>query len=1005
MSSRVASPDFVGRERELAHLSDAVRGAADGRPAFVLVGGESGVGKSRLVQEIARRSAADGARVLSGDCVDLGDAELAYSPLVGALRGVGGDELEAVLGANARGLAALLPQVEGQAEVSTAAPLAQGRMFELLFGLLGGLGGERPLLLVVEDMHWADRSTRDFLTFLIRNARSERLVVVATYRTDEMHRRHPLRPFLAEADRAPAVTRVVLDRFTRDELVAQLTGILDERPSPLLVEELFTRAEGNPFFTEELVAAGGGHGDLRLPEDVRDTLMLRIESLTRDTQAVLRVAAAAGPRMRHGLLRHASELPDDALVVGLREAVVHHILVHEPESDVYMFRHALLREAIADDLLPGERGPLHAALGRALSEDPALSASGRGVAAELAFHWSAAHDLPAAFTASAQAGAEAERVAAFAEANAHFERAAELWDAVPAERRADGPSRIELLRRAADAAQLSGDQDRAAALTRRALALVDVERDPLTGAALHERLSRYLWTGGLSRDALEASGIAVALMPSDAPPAERARVLGTQAHLLMLLGRGVEAAERSEEALVLARAAGNRAEEGRILNTIGPSLAIIGRHDEGIAAMRVAREIAEEVGDLEEMTRAYVNLGEILDQRGHIAEAAAVARDGVARARLEGLRGILPLLLAEMAHRLVRLGRWDEASAALDEALLAPQAIGVGRAAALVERAELDALRGDGTQAERLVAEADAAQRQAVGSMWTAPATAARAAAAIWDGRPADVRAVVAQQLAGGDEDDAMAAYYLGPIVAVGARAEADLATRARATGDAQAEAEAIARAARLVREAEWPASPDTPPEALLHLATAAADEQRARGVATPEAWADLATRWEEFGVPFQAAYARWRQAEATLAAGGARGDVAAVLSAAHAVSVALGARPLRAELEALARRARIPLEDGDAVAPPDGAATGEPSAAERVGLTARELDVLRLAAAGSTNREIGETLFISQKTVSVHVSRILAKLDARSRVEAAGMAQRLGLLDDDAVAGRAAAD
>ncbi|MDX6716991.1 MAG: hypothetical protein QOH30_3549 [Baekduia sp.] len=998
VSSRVASPDFVGRERELAHLSAAVAAAGDGNPAFVLVGGESGVGKSRLVQEIARRSAAGGARVLSGDCVDLGDAELAYSPLVGALRGLDVEELEAVLGANARGLAALLPQVEGQGEVSTSAPLAQGRMFELLLGLLGGLGATRPLLLIVEDLHWADRSTRDFLTFLIRNARSERLVVVATYRTDELHRRHPLRPFLAEADRAPAVTRVVLDRFTREELVAQLTGILDERPSPQLVEQLFARAEGNPFFTEELVAAAGDHRDLRLPDDVRDTLMLRIEALSRDAQAVLRVAAAAGPRIRHGLLQRASELDDDALVAGLREAVVHHVLVPEPESDVYMFRHALLREAIADDLLPGERGPLHAALGRALSEDPALSASGRGVAAELAFHWSAAHDLPAAFSASAQAGAEAERVAAFAEANAHFERAAELWDAVPAEQRADGPSRIELLRRAADAAQLSGEQDRAAALTRSALALIDVEQDPLTGAALYERLSRYLWVGGLSRDALEASGTAVAMMPADAPPADRARVLGTQAHLLMLLGRGAEASERSQEALALARAAGNRAEECRILNTVGASLGIVGRHDEGIAAMREARDIAEEVGDLEEMTRAYINLGEILDQRGHIAEAASVARDGIAKARQEGLRAVQPLLLAEMSHRLLRLGRWDDASAALDEALASPQVWGVGRAAALVERAELDALRGDGAATEALVAEAEIAQRQAVGSMWTAPLTTARAAAAIWDGRPADVRAVVERELAASEEHDDMAAHSLGPVVAVGARAEADLATRARATGDAEGEADAIARAGRLVQEAVSRVTPATPPEALLQQATAAADEQRARGVATPETWAELATRWESFGVPFQAAYARWRQAEATLAAGGARGDVAAVLSAAHAVAVALGARPLRAELEALARRARIPLVDGDAA--PAAPAPGEPSAAERVGLTARELDVLRLAAAGSTNREIGETLFISQKTVSVHVSRILAKLDARTRVEAAGMAHRLGLLDDDALAG-----
>jgi DNA-binding CsgD family transcriptional regulator/tetratricopeptide (TPR) repeat protein len=997
VSSRVASPEFVGRQRELAHLQSVVAAARDGRPGFALVGGESGVGKSRLVGELARRSAAEGARVLAGDCVDLGDAELAYAPLVGALRGVAVDELEAILGAKARELAPLLPQLEGVAATATPAPLAQGRMFELLLGLLGGLGEDRPLLLVVEDVHWADRSTRDFLAFLIRNARAERLVVAATYRTDELHRRHPLRPFLAEADRAAAVTRVLVGRFTREELVAQLTGILGERPSPLIVEELFVRAEGNPFFTEELVAAGGSHDDLRLPEDVRDTLMLRIEALSRDAQAVLRVAAAAGPRIRHGLLREAAGLPDDTLVAGLRESVAHHILVHEPESDVYMFRHALLREAIADDLLPGERGPLHAALGAALTRDPALSASGRGVAAELAFHWSAAHDLPAAFTASASAGVEAERVAAFAEANAHFERAAELWDAVPEERRADGPSRPELLRRAAEAAHLSGDHDRAAALVRSALALVDLGADPMTGAALHERLSRYLWVGGLSRDALEASATAVALLPSDAPAGDRARVLGSDGQLLMLLCRGAESVARCDEALALARAAGNRAEEGRILSSLGPALTMVGRFDEGIDGLRISREIAEEVGDLEEMIRAYINLGEVLDQRGHVVEAAEVARDGVAKARQEGLRAVLPMLLAELAGRHVRLGLWDEAAEALDEALLSPQAWGVGRAAALLVRAELDALRGDADAAERRVAEAERAQRQAVGSMWTAPMTSARAAAAVWDGRPDTVRELVERELAIHDDDD-MVAYYRGPVIATGVRAEADLAARARATGESAAEAEAVAQARRLLDHAETLLVEGTPPETVLHIATAQADEQRARGVGTPDTWAEVAARWEAFGLPFPVAYARWRQAEATLAAGGARGDVAAVLRSAHATAVALGARPLRREVEALARRARISL-DGPGAQPADDAVAAEPSAAERVGLTARELDVLRLAAAGATNREIGETLFISQKTVSVHVSRILAKLDARTRVEAAGLAQRIGLLDDDAPA------
>ena len=293
------------------------------------------------------------------------------------------------------------------------------------------------MLLVIEDLHWADRSTRDFVAFLIRNARRQRIALVATYRTDELHRRHPLRGFLAEAERAPAVTRVSLARFTREELRTQLAGILGHRPDARLVDDLFARAEGNAFYTEELVAAGGPGG--RLPENVRDALMVRIEALGPDAQSVLRVAAAAGPRVRHQLLERASGLPAGTLLGGLREAVVRHVLVHDPATEAYAFRHALLREALADDLLPGERGPLHGALARALAYDPSLSASGSGVAAELAYHWAAAHDLPAAFTASCEAGAEAERLAAFAEANAHYERAAELG--TPSRRSGAPPAR------------------------------------------------------------------------------------------------------------------------------------------------------------------------------------------------------------------------------------------------------------------------------------------------------------------------------------------------------------------------------------------------------------------------------------------------------------------------------------------------------------------------------------------------------------------------------------
>ena len=1000
MSIRVASPQFVGRTAELARLELLVRDAAGGVPGFALIGGESGVGKSRLMDEFAARARADGARVITGDCVDLGDAELPYAPLVGALRGITGEELAEILPRGARELSALLPQSEAGDAGLGPSSLAQGRLFELLLGLLGGLGAERPLVLVVEDAHWADPSTRDFLSFLIRNRRTERLVVAVTYRTDELHRRHPLRGFLAEADRTRAVTRLTLERFTRDELAEQLSGILGHPPAPQLVEELWSRGEGNPFFTEELVAAGGDSADGRLPEDIRDALMLRIEALSPDAQAVLRAAAVAGPRVRHALLEASAPLDRDTLLGGVREAVAHHVLVQEHDDDVYRFRHALLREALVDDLLPGERGPLHAAVGRALAADPSLSASGRSVAAELAAHWSAAHDLPAAFAASAQAGEEAERMAAFAEANAHFERAAELWDAVSEEQRAGSPDRVELLRRAAEAAHLAGSSERAVALGRSAIGLVDVSSDPLTAAAVHERIGRYLWVCGLHRDAVDELSRAVAIMPEGAPPADRARVLGAEGHLLMLLGRGMESRERCETALELARRAGATLEECRICNSLGPALQMTGEVEAAIAVLERSRELAEQLGDPEETTRAHINLAEVLDQAGRLDDAVQVSRAGVAAARRDGVPPVLPILLAELAERLLRQGGWEEADAILPEAVAPTMSWGVGRADALAALTHIQALRGDAAGAERSLREVDRAMREAVGSMWTAPTAAARAEAAYWDGRPADALEVVAAELGRREDTDDSEVGYLAPVIAVGARAAAELAARVRATGETEALAVAVRRAAEIRDIGRSLVAADPRPEALLWVEQATVEAARADAAASAEDWTTLADRWEAYGAAFQVAYCRWRAAELVLAGGGPRGEVPAMLAAAYRTAERLRAEPLRREIADLARRARVPLQDAeDAAADDDGGADasgGEPTTAERIGLTARELDVLQLMAGGATNREIAARLYISQKTVTVHITRILAKLDARTRVEAAGVAQRLGLLWTD---------
>ena len=435
---------------------------------------------------------------------------------------------------------------------------------------------------------------------------------------------------------------------------------------------------------------------------------------------MLRLAAVAGPRVSHALLERAAGIAPDELVGGLREAVAHNVVVIDPETGAYGFRHALMREALADDLLPGERGPLHASLARALEADPALSVSPSGVTAELAFHWFAAHDLPAAFSASAQAGAGAVRLAAFAEANAHYERAIELWDGVPEDVRAAGPSLVDLIRSAAEAIHLAGDDDRAAALARRALTLVDADAEPMTAALIGERLGRYLWISGNSLEGLETCRAAVARLPEDGDPADRARVLASEGHLLMLLGRGVEALELCERALAIARAAGASREEGSILATMCAATSFAGDLDGAIEYGRDALRIAQERRDVEELARAYVNLGETLDRSGRIEDAARTAGEGKVMAVEEGIRGLGALLGSDEALRLVRLGRWDEADSAVSWALDAAVG-GVHAAAALAGRALIDVLRGRFDEVPDTIDEAERAQENALGSMWTGP--------------------------------------------------------------------------------------------------------------------------------------------------------------------------------------------------------------------------------------------------------------------------------------------
>jgi predicted ATPase/DNA-binding CsgD family transcriptional regulator len=992
---RVSSPDFVGRGPELTALLAALDRAAEGRFAAILLAGESGVGKTRLLAALDLAAEARGARVLGGDCVTLAEGELPYAPVRSALRRLvdelAPDEVDALLGPSRDELGRLLPgfDVAGSvpAEPAGGVPLAQARLFELLLRMLAQLGRDAPVVLAIEDIHWADPSTLDFLAFLMSNARRERLMLVCSYRTDDVHRGHPLRSFLAEHARRPTVERMELQLFTREELSWQLEGILGAQPEAGLVSRLHERTGGNAFFTEELLAAS--EQGTELPASLRDALLLRIEALPERTQEVLRVAAAHGRVVTHRLLAAVCELPEDVLHESLREAVTHHVLVHD-EEESYAFRHALLQETLEADLLPGERARLHVALAEALDGDPALVSREGRAAAEVCAHWLAAQRLPEALGTALRAGVEAEEVCAFADASRHFERVLELWALVDDAEGRTGMDEGAVYARAAEAAHFSGDGTGAIRMAKGAIQSVDARADPKRAAVLRAELGVYLYRAtGDTEAAQHAYEGALELLPADEPCPELARVLAALARILMLKGRTRESIERSERAIAVARQVGARADEAHALNTLGVNLASLGDRETGIRHLREAQRITEEVGDVSHLAAAYLNLSDALHQDCRVAESAEMALAGARRCVQLGLREARLLLEAEAASRLGQLGRLDEADLLTETALELVPSIGAYNQCA--SRARLEVERGRVSEAAGLVAASDDSMSKIPGATWVEPLASARVELELLRDRPEDARRVGARTLEASAGHEKV--FYTARLHAATARAEAVLAERARAAGDEPAAAGAAGRAAALLERMQTLLDADDwrgelPPEALARRDVCAAEAKRAAGTASASDWAAVGKHWNELGFPLDEAYARLREAECLVLAG-ERGGAEKAVVAGLRITREAGAAWLQEQLEALARRGRLAgVRDGEG----DGAVASD-EAVDRLGLTERELAVLALLALGKTNRQIGQELFMAEKTASVHVSRILAKLGVSSRVEAATAAQRLGIV------------
>jgi DNA-binding NarL/FixJ family response regulator len=942
-----ASDVFVGRIRELGELEPALEATRAGSGATVLVAGEAGIGKTRLASELGRRARDTGFEVLLGRSIDLVGTELPYQPFVEALR----------------------PLREPR-PVDEETPGSQLRVFENALALLTGRAAVAPVLIVLEDLHWADSSTLDLVVFLAHNLDDRPILLLVTYRADEPASAERMRRLADGVRRSGSALVIELGPLEPDELTALLDAHVETSVPATVADAIVARSEGNPFFAEELLAVAGDAG-ADLPHGLRDLLLQRVARLDDPTQGVLRLAAAAGREVGYPLLHATVELPEGDLRESLRQAVENGVLVAEPERSSFRFRHALLAEAIYATILPGEREELHARLAEALAR------TGTGGAAELAPHWEAAGRAAEALVASVEAADQAQAVFGLAEAHAHLERALALWDAVPDAAELTGHDLAELCFQAAELAGETGAASRAVELVRRAIDLVG-PGDPHRAVPFNVRLGEYLMATGSHEAGLAALERAIELAPAEHPSPERAYALGSLAGHLMTAWRYAESLPIAEQALALARDVGAREAEVRALTVLGGDLAYLGRGEEGLAYFRQALQLAEEVGDLVGLERVYVNLTDALTMLGRPRASVQLGQSGLEVIRRCGIESTL--LVANQIEALLAIGDWDEADRLSSAALRSitssfPYALLIFRADVEIGRGEFDAAR------VHLEAATATLREDRMLGLYDAHL----AELALWERRWTDAEAAIREGLAQATPRET--AQIRVQFCARGLRAHAELAALARARRDGDALRRWLDRARRLVataRDAASEASAITP-DVAGWLTLAEAEYARACGAASAELWSEAARTWQRLERQPLTAYCRWREAEALVAAGASRSEAAAPLREAHAVAARIGARPLLHELELLAQRARL-----DLTPPETASAEGQDRLEEILGLTPREAEVLTLVARGYTDREIAAALVISVKTASVHVSHILRKLGAPNRLEAAAIAHRV---------------
>lgn len=942
---------FVGRRAELADLEQALRDVESGEPRVFFVAGPAGIGKSRLIAQFADRIRDRGVLVLHTSCVALGAETIPLSPMTAAIRQLldslpRADLTTAVPAANA--LPALLPELR---EAGTPAG-SVAEQVELFTAVLHRLGRHRPVVWVIDDLHACDASTRELIGSIARTTHATQVMLVCGYRDDAPHV-DALASMVAELGRSPAVVKVTLPPFTRGEVRELLTLLSGRSPEPAPLDQILQRSGGNPFYAAELAESTTL---AELPDTLQALLTRPLGSLSPDALAVIRIVSVAG-RIDHEVLARASALAEDELTKSLREAVAARLV--EPVGTGYRMRHALLAEATQAAMLPVERARIHRSCGAAL-EALGAERSGPEARAALALHWLRSGDARRALPALLDSADAAAAMHAFAEQGRLLKCAMDNWDAVPTAETVTGSSFQTLCSSAAYAAAWAGEYELVCEVVDAALQRIDADSERGLASLLYAHRSMALHH--LNRSEVQASvQRALQLLPGE-PKQPRMDVLDYLAAVQTLQGRLDQARSLSEEASRLAQESGDPQSVVRTSATLGWVLCELGEYERSRAVLQAAQQGAGDAErDLLQSTRLWLNLAVTALALGDYEGAIDAARSGLAvpEAGLDRTMGLNLLLV--LAPALLASGRLIEAEATTLRGLARdPAAPPAAQLHAL--RADLALLSGDLAGAEREIYAAGIA----AGDLEVAPP-------APWQLPILRVRAELA--LAAGDP--VRAAATLAPVL------------NPHQQGSRRDRWEVLIAAARIAKSAELVGVStivdlDRVRSLVGQLPVATTQDRAYSAQFVAEAgesgaWERAAATWQECGHKINAARCKHRAATTLLAS--RRADARDLLEEALGLAEQTGARAIADEVLATARAAHLELPSNIPASPP-----------AQLGLTQRELEILALVAEGSSNRQIGAALYISPKTVSVHVSNILAKLGVSSRGEAAALAHRSGL-------------